>query len=45
MQNPNLTIFFDKSIDQKLFNRKVILSLFNAENTQTLIILLSSACY
>ena len=40
-----INLFFDKSIVQKLFNNKVIFSSFNTEETQTLILFLSSACY
>ena len=36
MQNPNITLFYDKSIVQKLFNFNVILSSWNTEETQIL---------
>ena len=39
MENPNI-FFFDKSIVQNSFNPKVIFSLFDTEETQTLIILI-----
>ena len=37
VQNPNITIFFRQSIVQKLFNFKVICSLFNTEESVILI--------
>ena len=40
MENPNIIFFFDKSIVQNSFNPKVIFSLFDTEETQTLIILI-----